>query len=158
MGYIKDGFCQRGPRITNKQLPYTCKRNSTFIEKCVYTEPDGKTFSLDCECGINNEGISYCPLAKGDPEFFSYLETVKKVYSHPCHTLGRNDPKLCDRIDKNHYRNLQQSSWVFHRHHLLQNNEFCVKETVLFEYYHLSFSSHIAFSVLGLIVFIVLIF
>jgi hypothetical protein len=64
-GYEKDGLCLKGPKIRNKQLPYLCKRNSTFIEKCEYVEPDGKTFKLDCECGINNNGISYCPLAKG---------------------------------------------------------------------------------------------
>ena len=67
MGYEKNGICEKGPRIKSpdKSLPYPCKRNSTYIEKCEYTESSGKIFYLDCECGINRHGNSYCPLAKG---------------------------------------------------------------------------------------------
>jgi len=77
------------------------------------------------------------------------------MHLNKCHTLARNDPQRCEEIDKVLIRNFKQSSWVYHRHHLLQNNEFCVKETVLFEFYHLSNSNYHYFSVISLIILII---
>ena len=64
-GYIKNDKCMKVPKIKNKKLPYRCFRNTTYIDKCEYTENDGNTFKLDCECGINKDGASFCPLGKG---------------------------------------------------------------------------------------------
>lgn len=67
-GYFKNDTCAKGPKIKSpgKTLPYFCKRNSTFIEKCEYSESDGNVFQIDCQCGINSNGHSYCPLGKGN--------------------------------------------------------------------------------------------
>jgi hypothetical protein len=87
----------------------------------------------------------------------TYIENIKKLYSNHCHTLIRNDEKRCDGLDKTDMRKLIQTSWIFHRHHLLQNNEFCVKETILYEFYHLSSSTLTVINVFSLIILIVLI-
>lgn len=79
MGYAKNGNCEKGPRIKSleKRLPYPCKRNSTYIEKCEYTESDGNSFYLDCECGVNRHGNAYCPLAKGfDINYFKEIRSI----------------------------------------------------------------------------------
>jgi len=87
----------------------------------------------------------------------TYIENIKKLYSNNCHTLIRNDEKRCSAIDKTEMRKLVQTSWIFHRHHLLQNNEFCVKETVLYEFYHLSSSTTPVINVISMIILILLI-
>lgn len=79
------------------------------------------------------------------------------MYIHKCHTLIRNDEKRCDEIDKADLKKFVQTSWIFNRHHLLQNNEFCVKETILYEFYHLSSSKIPVINVISFIILIVLI-
>lgn len=142
-GFIFNNICQKGPNILDKKIPYRCSITDDSVELCNYTYPNGDIFSLDCQCGVNSNGQGYCPLAQGDSEYVNYINSLKKLLNNPCHTTARMDPKGCDWLSTKNikYLTAKVKSYTYKNHYLLQGNEICIKETVLYDYYHMQSDS-----------------
>ena len=135
--HMYDGKCIKGPIISNKITPYECINNSTYTEKCIYNFAN-RNFYFDCQCGINSNGESFCPLSSGEIKYMNYFPTIINILLNDCHTLARNNFKQCPKIEisTNNYKNILIKFKQYSMHPKIQKNSICVKETILFDYYH----------------------
>ena len=54
-----------GANMNEDPISNLVKCNYTSSQKCNYLNSDNTTYTLDCACGFNKYGYSYCPTAFG---------------------------------------------------------------------------------------------
>ncbi|CAG9328836.1 unnamed protein product [Blepharisma stoltei] len=119
-------------------LPIICQ-NSDECESTV--DPGtGSSYTVDCTCGLNKHGYSFCGQWPGDPDYANLIQMWKKwtlsASIDKCNTV-RRFKKVCvaDWWDSNdvtllNYFNLKVNNWPY-----LQMNDECVQDIFMSLYY-----------------------
>ncbi|CAG9328834.1 unnamed protein product [Blepharisma stoltei] len=119
-------------------LPMICENN----DQCESSADPvtGYIYTLDCVCGLNKHGYSFCNQWPGDPDFAHLIQMWKKwVFStnvDKCNTLRRqNFQCIADWWDSNdmtllNYFSLKTNYWPY-----LQMNDDCTQNMFLSDYY-----------------------
>ncbi|OMJ92674.1 hypothetical protein SteCoe_4553 [Stentor coeruleus] len=112
-------------------LPVVCTDNLNC------TGTDGKySYTGLCTCGYNDNATAYCNLFNGDLPGVNYYNMWKNSLNasvNACNTLRRFSTECLNKTS--YLGKITYSTWNFLFYPQIQNNDACVQETILYQYY-----------------------
>ena len=88
-------------------------------EKCNYTSGDSDIiYTFPCQCGYNEEGLSFCPLSHAyrEKDWKKYYTHKRKSFLNDCHTMKKFDCIDLDNLnDNNYYKIRTVEANLFHK-------------------------------------------
>ncbi|CAG9336296.1 unnamed protein product [Blepharisma stoltei] len=127
------------PLLSASATPVSCLSNSD----CLSTSDPffNPPFSLQgyCSCGLNSNGISYCPLSPGDALYLKYLNQYQKWIMSPeinkCNTVDRFDTAcISNWWDNKNFTTFMNYFLNVGYYSQVQNTPLCVLQTLMPEY------------------------